>query len=91
MTSLSLTVKKTDLCEKIYREYLMGLYNDGNATLVDIVNHYSDMYGLTLSAEDVMTHSVASSSAMVRTESCMTPPTNSQPSIPHLRVNETPQ
>lgn len=52
-SSLSLTMKKTDLCEKIYGEYLMGLYNDGNATLADIVNHYSDMYGLTLSVEDV--------------------------------------
>lgn len=52
-SALSLTMKKTDLCEKIYGEYLMGIYNEGKAALTDIVSHYNDMFGLNISVDDV--------------------------------------
>lgn len=52
-SSLPLNMKKTDLCEKIYGEYLMGIYDNGKATLADIVLHYRNMYGLDITVEDV--------------------------------------
>ena len=46
------TGTKADLYEKIYGDYLMGSFNNGKATLAELVDHHADIYGMELSEEE---------------------------------------
>ena len=53
LSKLKLTMKKTDICERIYSDWLMGIYNGGDVSLSDIVEHYNAIYGLDMTDEEV--------------------------------------
>ena len=52
-SDLNLTVKRIHLVEKIYGEYVMKVYNNGKATLPEIVNHYNETFGLKLTIDEI--------------------------------------
>ena len=52
-SNLNLTVKRIHLVEKIYGEYVMKVYNNGKATLPEIVNHYNETFGLKLTIDEI--------------------------------------
>ena len=46
------TGTKADLYEKIYGDYLMGSFNNGKATLAELVGHHGEIYGMALTEEE---------------------------------------
>lgn len=46
------TGTKVDLYEKIYGDYLMGSFNNGKATLAELVGHHGEIYGMALTEEE---------------------------------------
>lgn len=46
------TGTKADLYEKIYGDFLMGSFNNGKATLAELVDHHAEIYGMELFEED---------------------------------------
>lgn len=51
-TKMKWTGTKADLYEKIYGDYLMGSFNNGKATLAELVSHHGEIYGMALTEEE---------------------------------------
>ena len=51
-TNLKWTGTKADLYEKIYGDFLMGSFNDGKASLAELVAHNAEIYGMELNEEE---------------------------------------